>query len=215
MRALFPEIPVYASAAIQDALDGFLADYRRQLSATLDRAPAGPQADAWRAELTLIDAGLRLGPTEIVARSSRVSIGGRQLELHLARGATEGDVWVLDTKSRVLLAGDLVTLPVPFLDTACPQAWEQALGTLAKEKFQVLVPGHGPPLTKAQLGTYRKAFGNLVACSMSAAPDAAACAEGWMQDAASLIDAGERDYARRALAYYVPLIPGRSASCRR
>jgi len=34
-----------------------------------------------------------------------------------------------------LIAGDLVTLPVPFLDTACPNGWRKALDTLDDQRF--------------------------------------------------------------------------------
>jgi hypothetical protein len=38
-----------------------------------------------------------------------------------------------------LVAGDLVTLPVPFLDTAKPLVWKEALARLSKVKFERLV----------------------------------------------------------------------------
>jgi glyoxylase-like metal-dependent hydrolase (beta-lactamase superfamily II) len=100
----------------------------------------------WRSELRLIDAGDKLAPDRIVAAARSLQIAGRTLELHLERRAvTAGDVWVEDPATQTLFAGDLVTLPVPFFDTACPAQWSLALGHIAERRFTALVPGHGPP----------------------------------------------------------------------
>ena len=50
-----------------------------------------------------------------------------------ARAVTAGDVWLFDPATRVLAAGDLVTLPAPFLDTACPERWKAALDRVAHQ----------------------------------------------------------------------------------
>ena len=68
-------------------------------------------------------------PNHIIAKSGRMTIAGRPLDVHLARfAATEGDVWLYDPKTRTAIVGDLVVGLVPFMDTACPDGWSKALG---------------------------------------------------------------------------------------
>jgi len=126
-----------------------------------------------RAEIGLIDSRWAMEPTYVVGTTGRRTIVGRDLELHLEPNAvTAGDVWVYDPQSRVLLAGDLVTLPAPFLDTACPKRWRSALVHLETTRFITLVPGHGAPMDHDGLKTYRKAFNKLlvpfVVCALRA-----------------------------------------------
>jgi glyoxylase-like metal-dependent hydrolase (beta-lactamase superfamily II) len=205
LRAAFPDIRVYASSAIDAARSGFLADYRAQLVTEIARSGNNPEAqEAMRAEISLIDAGAALGPTETVASSGPVDISGRLLQLHLeSHAVTAGDVWVFDPETRVLLAGDLVTLPAPFFESACPARWRASLAHLEKAPFEWLVPGHGAPMRRREFAAYRKAFSNLLDC---AAGDATknACIDGWMSDASALIHSSEdASYARTLIGYYV------------
>ena len=114
---------------------------------------------------------------------------------------------MFDPATRVLAAGDLVTLPVPFLDTACPKGWQKALADLAGVDFATLVPGHGAPMTRQEFETYRAAFDGLLACAASArAP--ADCIDGWTKDAAPLLKAEDPAFVRSLLAYYVDVLRG-------
>jgi glyoxylase-like metal-dependent hydrolase (beta-lactamase superfamily II) len=156
-----------------------------------------------RAEIALIDAGAALGPTESITRSGRMTIAGRSLEVHLeSHAVTAGDVWVFDPKTRVLLAGDLVTLPAPFFESACPSRWQASLAHLDKTPFDRLVPGHGAPMQRQQFAAYRKAFSNLLACAAGKAKKTE-CTEGWIRDAAALIVSKDASYARTLVDYYL------------
>lgn len=204
LRAAFPQAKVYATGAIDAALGGFLASYRRQLSQAIDLAASDPKAqDGYRAELALIDAGERLQPTERIARSGVRDIAGRRVEINVvAPAVTGGDLWLFDAATRTLLAGDLVTLPAPLFDTACPARWSAALAALDQSDFRQLVPGHGAPMRHEELSQYRRAFDGLVACAAS--PRAAAeCTSGWIDDAGTLIPEAERTFARTLVDYYV------------
>jgi glyoxylase-like metal-dependent hydrolase (beta-lactamase superfamily II) len=218
LRARYPDTQVYASSAIEDALHGFLADYHKQLETVLSRPDTSPQtADSLRAEISLIDSGPALRPTRVISRSGRQTIAGRPLDIHLERAAvTAGDVWIFDRKTRVLISGDLVTLPAPFLDTACPTRWAQALSRLAAERFEWLVPGHGAPMRAADLATYRKAFDHLLACSDDRQRPEGECIDGWLRDSGRLIPDTDRAYSRTLLQYYVSNMlrgdPGKLAS---
>ena len=207
LRAAYPQAQVFASDAIKGAMTGFLADYRTQLQQQIAQAPPGSSDVAgWREEVARIDQGARLFPTKVVTTDSDRDIAGRALHVGLERNAVSGgDVWILDKASGVLASGDLVTLPVPLFDTACPDGWRDSLRRLDGQSFRLLVPGHGAPMTHAQLGTYRVAFDHLLACTASTATDAQ-CHRGWIDDAGALIPAGDRRLADTLLDYYIPQV---------
>ena len=204
VRQKHPAARVYASNAIDEALGGFLADYRKQLTQMIasDR-PSAEQKEGFRRELALIDAGAQLKPDEVVASSGPRTIAGRKLELHLeSRAVTAGDVWIYDPSTRVLVAGDLVTLPAPFLDTACPAGWQAALGRLAEVDWELLVPGHGRVFRRQDFDTYRRAFDRLLACAASTRPSAE-CVDGWFADGGELVATNDPGVGRELVAYYV------------
>jgi glyoxylase-like metal-dependent hydrolase (beta-lactamase superfamily II) len=204
LRARWPRAAVHASNAIDGALDGFLARYRRSLLAMLADASTDEAArEGFRAEIARIDAGPALRPTRVVDGPRTLRAGGVRLDLHLARhAATAGDVWAYAPVARVLAAGDLVTLPAPFLDTACPDGWRRALDAIGATPFEVLVPGHGGPFDRAQFGTWRAAFDALLDCT---AGDAAGehCATAWVGATRALPGAGDPAFARQLADYYV------------
>lgn len=103
----------------------------------------------------------------------------------------------------ILDQGDaLVTLPVPLPDTAYPRRWQAALAHLAEIDFALLVPGHGPVMTREDFARYRVAFGNLLDRA-AADSSSTACAEGWLHDIGPLVPADEHAFARILLDYYV------------
>ncbi len=204
VRLAYPDVRVWASGALAGAMTGFLADYRAQLEDALARTDCDTASAAtMRAELTILDAGVALAPDEIVTASGARTIAGRRLVLGLEeRAVTAGDVWLFDPATGVLIAGDLVTLPVPLLDTACPRRWQAVLARLAEVDFAVLVPGHGPAMSRDDFARYRAAFGNLLdrAAADSSAAD---CADGWLRDAGPLVPDDEHGFVRVLLDYYV------------
>ena len=204
LREVYPAARVYASAAIEDAMHNFLAKYRGQLEGAISQAGDDAAKTApWRAEIALIDAGPKLYPDERIASSGVRRIAGRPLHVGFERNAvTAGDVWLFDAKTRVLASGDLVTLPAPLFDTACPARWRSAFADFDRVDFATLVPGHGAPMRRADLKTYRVAFDRLVTCGASAQPKQA-CVDGWMRDAAALIPKSDEALARSLLDYYV------------
>ncbi|MET1113322.1 MAG: MBL fold metallo-hydrolase [Allosphingosinicella sp.] len=193
IRAAYPKAQVHGSTAVEGALTGFFPQSRKSAEEYLASGQAGA---AQRAEIegdfAAMDDPRSLRPTRPVTRSATVRLAGRTLRLNLARfAATEGDVWVYDERSKLLVAGDLVVAPVPFFDTGCPEGWRKALGEIAAIPFATLVPGHGEPMTRPQFLQWRKAFDNLLDCAASAQPKTA-CVAGWRRDAAAFIPAGER-----------------------
>jgi len=206
LRAAYPALKVYASDAIDGAMKGFLAKSKIQSGALLDD-PGVPEAikAEIRADIATIDSGKAIFPDVLVSQSGEVGLGGRRLQLGLAHAATRGDLWVYDPAQRFLATGDLVTLPVPFLDTACPAKWSEELARLDAMDFAVAVPGHGPKLTHAQFSAYRGAFDKLLACAASGA-DKQACAGGWTRDAGALMEEADRSRVGGMLEYYVDVL---------
>lgn len=207
IRDRWPAADVHASVAIDGARTGFLADYRTQLVEAIVATRDAAQAQRWREEIARIDLGERLSPTLPVVHAGTRRIAGRTFELGLAAGATRGDVWLYDPASRVLVAGDLITLPAPFLDTACPARWRAAFAALAAVDFDVLIPGHGAPMDREGFNTYRRAFNNLLVCAATPTRTQV-CVDGWRRDATALlpgIGAAKVDADRvdGMIAYYV------------
>ncbi|MEA3065975.1 MAG: hypothetical protein QOJ27_2432, partial [Sphingomonadales bacterium] len=175
------------------ALTGFFPQSRRGAEEFLASGEASPeQAAEIKGDFAAMDDAASLRPTRPVVRSGPVRIAGRRLQLNLARfAATEGDVWLYDPRTKLLVAGDLVVGPVPFFDTSCSEGWRRALDALAATRFTILVPGHGEPMTRPQFLQWRSAFGHLLDCAASARSKAE-CIAGWKRDAAAFIPDGDR-----------------------
>jgi glyoxylase-like metal-dependent hydrolase (beta-lactamase superfamily II) len=206
LKRRWPGAKLHASQAVHGALAGFLADGARRGREALSGGALDPvTADEHRGDLATVENSAALKPDVPVERSEVREIAGRRLQLGLAtRAATEGDVWVYDPGSGVLAAGDLVTLPAPFLDTACPEGWRAALERLAETPFKTLVPGHGPVMDRGGLEIYRRAYGGLLDCAASARSKDV-CADEWSQAVSALLapDGNEVKIARGMTAYYV------------
>lgn len=174
-----------------------------------------------RGDIATVENGAALKPDVVIDKSAtRTTIAGKKLQVNLApNAATAGDVWIFDPATRVAAVGDLVTLPVPFLDTACPEGWRAALARIANTPFRTVLPGHGGPMTPTQFAMYRTAFNAMIACSASSR-DASDCAVDWADAVADLPGADPAPFKRaRGLAvYYVKDVlrahGGKSAECR-
>lgn len=200
LKQAHPAATVYATGAIEGAETGFLERSR----ASAEQALAAGQVPANQIEdvrlnldaMTRLDA---LKPDAVVSADRTLEIGGRRLDLHVTdHAATEADIWIYDPASGVLAAGDLITLPVPYLDTACPDGWKAALDQVAAVSFRVVVPGHGPLMTRETFDAWHTAFDNLADCAASGSP-AAECGAGWARDAAGFYPS---DRAREGAGAY-------------
>ena len=207
LRAAYPQLKVYASSAIEGAMSGFLAQSRQSSLEFLARDGDPAQQAEVRADLATIDSGWALYPDISVTTAGTRTLAGRQLQVGLEHYAvTEGDVWLYDSPTGVLAAGDLVTLPAPFFDTACPARWQLALSRLELVNFVTLVPGHGAPMSRDDFVIYRRAFDSLLACAASPASNGD-CVEGWQRDAAAFLATDrDRQLARGLVDYYLTAI---------
>lgn len=204
IRAVHPNAKIYASNAVEGALEGFLA---RSLERARTRLADPKLPEAQKAEVRLGIAAMEdrrnLLPDVPVAGTAVLDPGGRRLELRLARhAATEGDVWIYDSATRTAVAGDLVVVPAPFFDTGCAQGWKAALADIERVPFTTLVPGHGPSMTRSDFASYRRAFDRLADCAEGSAAKEV-CIDGWLRDAAQFLPSEEdRKGARELLDYY-------------
>jgi glyoxylase-like metal-dependent hydrolase (beta-lactamase superfamily II) len=221
LKSAYPDAKVYASDAIEGALSGFLRNSLEGAREYLKTAgiPAETAEDI-RHDISTITNGNALKPDVVVSKSGPRELAGRTVQVSIAvNGPTAGDVWLYDPQSRVVAVGDLVTLPAPFLDTACIAGWRSALGEVEALPFQTLVPGHGNPMNREEFRVYRTAFEAFVTCAQSDQNEKT-CAAHWIQDAGALIAASGMS-ARQGegmAAYYIGdvLRPngGNSKSCR-
>lgn len=206
LRAAHPKVKVYGTSAIDDALAGFLAQSaessRRALADGAVPAPAIPDVEG---DLATIARGNELRPDVIVDEPRDMTIAGRSLSLRIARRATtERDLWIYDADQKRAIVGDLVTVPSPFLDTACPEGWLQALDDIAAAGAEQVVPGHGPIMAIADFHRWRSAFDDFIACARGAGA-LEGCSAGWLAGAAPWI--GDDGARTKAMAdYYGGLI---------
>ncbi len=221
IKAAFPSARVYATNGIDGALapQGFLT----REAANIPTYLADPNFTALQREEVQIFADTMqesqtLRPDVVLDRSARARIGGRRFDVHITNHAvTDADVWLYDRQSRVAVVGDLVTIPAPFFETACPNEWAQALDDVWATPFTVAIPGHGAPMNRAQFDTYRTAYKAFIDCVHS---DRAAteCSAGWASGVATLEPENERFHRAAAgyAEYYVGFLRengGKSRDC--
>lgn len=202
VRAAWPNAAVYASPAVEEALDGVL---RRSRDTVAPRLAGGQIPEVRRSEVArfvaVMDNPAALRPSHPVTASSEMTIGGRRLQVNLARhAASAGDVWLYDEAAGLVVAGDLVVSLAPFMDSACPDGWRRALDEIAATRFTTLIPGHGDPMSRDQFLGWRTAFNNLLDCGASDRPRGD-CIAGWRRDAAAFIPAGREAEVDEAVGY--------------
>jgi len=206
LRERWPAAVVYSNdEALSEALGSFLArGLESNRKAVADPATPAGLAEDLRGDIATVEQGEKLRPDVSIASSRVLTIGDRKVELQFAKAASAGDIWLYDSATGVIAAGDIVTLPAPFLDTACPKEWRTALDRILDTPFTRLIPGHGRELTRADVMRYRAAFNALLDCADGDMP-AVACAEAWAVAAVPLLDAqsGTKADAAAYAQYYV------------
>jgi glyoxylase-like metal-dependent hydrolase (beta-lactamase superfamily II) len=190
LRRAHPGLQAYASAAVNRALTTRLQRSEARLRARIE----DPATDEATRRMLRVDLGLVTQRDALMSDHTlegpprEISLGGRALRVGVETAVSGGDVWLLDRDSGILAVGDFVTLPVPFLDTACAPVWREALGRIESLPFQRLVPGHGPVMSRDDFRRYRRAFERLFDCAGGSAPPSA-CAADWVADLGALLPA--------------------------
>jgi hypothetical protein len=146
-------------------------------------------------------------------------IAGRSFDLRVTNGAvSEADLWLYDAATGVAVIGDLITLPAPFFETACPDRWRESLDAVGAVPFRTAIPGHGEPMDRGQFDAWRGAFNAYLDC-VGGDATASQCAATWADGVAQLTgtDAASRKRALGYAEYYVGMLRengGKSADCR-
>lgn len=222
IRADYPGAPVHATDAVDRVLaeGGFLARNLESAQAMLADPKLG---EMQKEEIGIFIATMAereiLRPQVVVREPGEMRFAGRAFDVYLTHGAvTDSDLWLFDRASGVAVIGDLVTLPAPFFETACPDDWRKALDAVWSTPFRLAVPGHGEPMDRARFDTWRGAFNDFMDCVEGTA-EPGQCADAWAEAATPLMGGGEaaRREARGYAEYYVGLLRangGRSADCR-
>lgn len=207
LKQLFPGAIAYGTGAIDGALSGFLkngAEQGRQALAG-GKLPAGIAEDV-RGDLATIEAGARLRPDVILAQTWPMQIAGMKFVVGVSpHAATEADLWLYDPAARRVIVGDLVTLPAPFLDTACPEGWDKALDRIDAIDFDTLIPGHGPAMSKADFRVWKLGFETFLDCTGSERP-MGTCASGWLATARHWLSEEEAAGFAGMVNYYGELL---------
>ena len=207
IKAAFPKARVYTTNAIDKVLapGGFLArnleTTRKMVAATTDPV----RREEMQIFIDTMAASDGLKPDVPLTRSGQVMIAGRSIDARVTdKAVSDADLWLFDAPSKVAVIGDLVTVPVPYFETACPDRWQAALDEVWATPFETAIPGHGAPMSRAQFDVYRQSFGAFVSCVKSeSAP--AQCASGWAEGVGTLIgnDPARRKAVTANAEYYV------------
>jgi cyclase len=91
--------------------------------------------------------------------------GKRVIDIrYLGRGHTSGDIVVYLPNERIVVAGDLVMAPVPYIGSpqSHPADWSRTLEQLVALDPAIIVPGHGPVLRdQSYVKLLMKLFGSI------------------------------------------------------
>ena len=74
--------------------------------------------------------------------------GGREIQIvFVGRAHTGGDTVVYFPQDKLVFTGDMLFGGPSFMGDGYVDEWSETLGNLAKLDFDLVVPGHGPPLS--------------------------------------------------------------------
>jgi glyoxylase-like metal-dependent hydrolase (beta-lactamase superfamily II) len=84
-------------------------------------------------------------PTLLVRRRFTLVRGDRTIDIrHLGWGNTPGDLIVYLPREQIVVTGDLVVWPTPFVFDSHIASWQASLDSLRRLGATSLIPGHGP-----------------------------------------------------------------------
>jgi len=99
---------------------------------------------------------------------AKVFLGGKEVQLRELRGHTRGDTVAYFPAARVICVGDLLTtadtipMIVSYPDGGSWMDWSTSIDEILKMDFDIVIPGHGPAVTKSQLVQIRKKFAAIL-----------------------------------------------------
>ena len=92
-----------------------------------------------------------LAPDQVVGDETTLTIGGRTIELHHARGETDDHLWSWFPDTRWVMTGDFLIWNFPNAGNPqkvqrYPIEWAAALRAIIAKQPEMLVPAHGLPI---------------------------------------------------------------------
>ena len=137
------------------SLPGMLEYIEKQLAAGngLDGTPLAPgERRSLTADLRLAREYLAQAPsfrvtpaTIVVERRLTLVRGDRTIDIrHFGWGNTPGDLVVHLPRERVVITGDLVVWPTPFVFDSHLRSWQTSLDSVRALGATAMIPGHGP-----------------------------------------------------------------------
>jgi cyclase len=94
-------------------------------------------------------------PRIAFADEASVTLGGKEVVArHFGRGHTNGDAIIFFPSERAIHTGDLFTNAAPLCDpnaNCSIKEWDQTLKKALAYDFDIVIPGHGPVMKKADL----------------------------------------------------------------
>jgi cyclase len=83
-------------------------------------------------------------PTLTFDHELALDLGNREVQLkHWGRGHTPGDVFVYLPQDKILITGDLLAYPLPYMRMTFPHEWVEVLRRMSRLEANYIVPGHG------------------------------------------------------------------------
>jgi cyclase len=166
--AAFPELQIIAHVETRRQMEGYnpgwFAKYPQRAERFKQILATGKDADGKTlTEIQKKDYAKALAGVEPVASEFKtivdrlpnltfeqgldLNLGNREVQIKfLGRGNTAGDTIVYLPKEKILVAGDLVDHPVPYLGGGYPSELIKTLRRIAQLDMQTIVPGHGDVL---------------------------------------------------------------------
>lgn len=99
---------------------------------------------------------------------AQVVLGNKEVQLLELRGHTRGDTVAYFPADRVICVGDLLTtadtipMIVNYPDGGSWMDWSKSIDEILKMDFDIVIPGHGPAVTKPQLVQIRNKFAAIM-----------------------------------------------------
>jgi glyoxylase-like metal-dependent hydrolase (beta-lactamase superfamily II) len=207
LKAEHPQARVYTTTAIDRAMapGGFLARNLETTRSTISSVTDAVRREEMQIFITTMEQREQLRPDVAVTKSGAMRLAGRPLDVRVTdQAVSDADVWLYDSPTKIAVIGDLVTMPVPYFETACPDRWNASMDEVWATPFETAIPGHGRPMTRPEFDAYRKSLAAFIDCARSDTP-AARCGTAWADGIGVLLgdDPARRKAVASGIEYYV------------
>jgi glyoxylase-like metal-dependent hydrolase (beta-lactamase superfamily II) len=143
-----------------------VANLERQVAEESDPARKAQLEERHRVQRDYMNAIGRVVPTppnitlETEMTLFQLASGGsREIQLlHLGRAHTGGDVVIFLPQERVVFTGDMMLPGLSYMGDGHVDEWPATLEALKSLDFDVLLPGHGPPVRSKEPITHFQAY---------------------------------------------------------